>query len=171
MAKPPASNQNGFPPARHDHARCVARALEQAEGICAKRSAQFTGLRRQVLGIIWNSHSPIGAYEILAALSSRERRPAPPTVYRALEFLQAHGLVHRIESKNAYIGCAHLETAQHAGQFLMCRACGQTAEACDKDLSRAIQKLAEKSGFSLEEQTVELSGLCPACKSKNRHAA
>ncbi len=145
--------------------------MEAARQVCAIHGAQFTELRRQVLEIVWGSHAPIGAYEILSALTKNGRRPAPPTVYRALEFLLAHGLAHRIESKNAYVGCSHLHDDDRHSQFLICRACGQAVEACDPNLSQAIQRLAEESGFTLEGQTVELAGLCPACKDKDTHAS
>lgn len=170
MPPRPRSAKTAFPSSRHDHANCVAKALKTAELVCARRGAQFTGLRRQVLGIVWNSHNPVGAYEILAALTAGGRRPAPPTVYRALEFLQAHGLVHRIESRNAYIGCPHPEAAHHNGQFLICKDCGRIAEISDRGLSNAISRLAKNSGFVLEEPMVELAGLCPACKGKDAHA-
>ncbi|MDK9722725.1 MAG: transcriptional repressor [Rhodospirillales bacterium] len=159
-----------FPKPSHDHASCVAKALGAAEIACARQGALFTPLRRQVLEIVWGSHNPIGAYEILDALAEGGRRPAPPTVYRALDFLQAHGLVHRIESKNAYIGCSQRHEGGESGQFLICRACGQTVEACDPDLAKAISQLAAASGFALESQTVELTGLCPSCsKGKDQH--
>ncbi len=170
MPSRPQPAKAAFPSSRHDHARCVAKAMETAELVCAKRGAQFTGLRREVLSIVWNSHSPVGAYEILAALAKGGRRPAPPTVYRALEFLQAHGLVHRIECKNAYIGCTHPEAAHHNGQFLICKDCGRIAEISDKGLSNAISRLARNSGFALEEPMVELAGLCPSCKGRQAHA-
>ena len=93
----------------HDHRVCVKDALEQATAICAKRGARLTPIRRRVLELIWASHKPSGAYDILEALSqeSRGKRIAPPTVYRALDFLLEQGLIHRLESLNAFIGCPH----------------------------------------------------------------
>ena len=160
-----------FPMPSHDHKHCIARAMEKAEQACAQQGAQLTLLRRRVLEIVWGRHTPIGAYEILDSLSKDGRRPAPPTVYRALDFLLAQGLVHRIESQNAYVGCQQAHRADHQGQFLICRACGQTVEACNTELERAIRHLAQASGFSLEGQTVELKGLCPSCQTKDQHAA
>jgi Fur family zinc uptake transcriptional regulator len=166
-AKPAAVLQ--FPKPSHDHARCVARAMQSAGEACARQGALLTDLRRDVLSIVWSSHNPIGAYEILAALASGGRRPAPPTVYRALDFLLAQGLVHRIESKNAFVGCSKGHETAHHGQFLICRTCGQTIEADDKAVEKALSQLAKASGFLLEGQTVELKGLCPACKGKEKH--
>jgi Fur family zinc uptake transcriptional regulator len=170
MRKSPANAAPHFPKPSHDHARCVAKAMALAEQACARQGAQLTELRKRVLEIVWGSHTPIGAYEILNSLSADGRRPAPPTVYRALDFLLAQGLVHRIESQNAFVGCQHGQQAGHHGQFLICRACGQTVEACNTELEQAIRHLAQASGFALEEQTVELKGLCPACKTKDQHA-
>src|SRR5690606_29397539 len=102
---------------QHDHRRCIADALDAAERVCAGRGARLTELRRRVLELVWQSHRPVGAYPLLAALGRDGHAPAPPTVYRALDFLQAQGLVHRIESRNAYVGCPHPET-DHTGQLM-----------------------------------------------------
>lgn len=160
-----------FPAVRHDHARCVERAMLAAETACKEQGAHLTELRRQVLSIVWSSHVPLGAYEILAAMTTGGRRPAPPTVYRALEFLLEQGLVHRIESRNAYVGCQSHCGKDHQSQFLICKLCGQTLEVSDAKLSKAIQALAKTSGFELSGQTVELQGLCPACHASQGHAA
>ena len=89
----------------HDHRRCVADALDKAEALCSDRGARLTKLRCRVLELVWNSHAPIGAYDVLRRLSQEHQSAAPPTVYRALDFLLEQGLIHRIESLNAYIGC------------------------------------------------------------------
>ena len=92
----------------HDHSRCVAEALAEAEALCAKQGTRLTTLRKRVLELVWASHKPLGAYDILGVLSEEDgRRAAPPTVYRALDFLLENGLVHRIASLNAFIGCVH----------------------------------------------------------------
>ena len=97
-----------FPAAGHDHASCAAAALEQAEKICERDGLRLTPIRRQVLEIIWSSHEPSRAYDILAELSRRSgRQITPPTVYRTLDFLQKARLIHRIESQNAFVGCAN----------------------------------------------------------------
>ena len=100
LAKP------AFPTPDHDHGRCTADALAHAETVCEARAQKFTPIRRQVLGALLSSHRPLGAYEIIDELAKSMPRPAPITVYRALDFLMANGLVHRIESGNAYLACA-----------------------------------------------------------------
>ena len=152
-----------FGGARHDHTACIADALSAAETICRERGARLTKLRRRVLELIWSSHAPVGAYEVLRRLSQEHQSAAPPTVYRALDFLLEQGLVHRIESLNAFVGCVAPSEA-HAGQFLICRHCGAAAEMRDRRVSKAIGQTASDLGFSLEAATVELRGLCPECR-------
>ncbi|MGB8273652.1 MAG: transcriptional repressor, partial [Alphaproteobacteria bacterium] len=139
MAKTPPATAEAlpFPGAAHDHGSCVAAAVEHAARLCAKRHARLTDLRRHVLELVWRSHEPVGAYAILETLRREGRKAAPPTVYRALEFLLAHGLVHRIESLNAFVGCVRPGSA-HGGQFLICSACGAAAELNDGRIGRAV---------------------------------
>ena len=146
----------------HDHHRCVANALVDAKVVCARRGARLTPVRQRVLEIIWQSHRPLGAYAILEVLSAEGHSPAPPTVYRALEFLLTHGLVHRLSSLNAFIGCTR-PGHPGAGQFLLCTACGSAAELNDSAIERAIERSAAAEGFTSQVHTVEISGLCPHC--------
>ena len=79
-------------------------------------------------------------------------RNAPPTVYRALDFLLKHGLIHRIESMNAFVGCA-TPADTHKGQFFICRACGNVAETHSEDISEAIEESATQAGFWWRRQS------------------
>src|SRR6202051_4290216 len=88
-----------FPPPDHDHGRCTADALRHAERVCEQREQKFTPIRRRVLETLLSSHRPLGAYEVIDELAKSMPRPAPITVYRALDFLMENGLVHRIESR------------------------------------------------------------------------
>jgi Fur family zinc uptake transcriptional regulator len=148
---------------RHDHEACIGTALDRAARLCARRGVRLTPLRRRVLELVWRGHAPVGAYDILALLSAETGPVAPPTVYRALEFLQAHGLVHRIESLNAYFGCERPDAA-HGGQFLLCTECGAAAELDRGDIADAARRAAERLGFVVERQTIELRGRCPRCR-------
>ena len=152
-----------FPSDEHDHRRCVANALDDAEAVCAEHGARLTPVRRRVLEIIWQSHRPLRAYAILEVLSGEGHSPAPPTVYRALEFLLTHGLVHRLSSLNAFIGC-HRPGHPGAGQFLLCTGCGTAAELNDTGIERAIERSSAAEGFTSHVHTVEISGLCPHCR-------
>ena len=149
----------------HDHGTCVDSALIAAAAVCTKRGARLTPLRRRVLELIWRSHAPVGAYDLLRALTATQRGAAPPTIYRALDFLLAHGLVHRIESLNAFVGCAHPQQA-HGGQFLICADCGAAAEVHDPRVDAAIGRRASELGFSVRHKTVEVQGLCTPCQKR-----
>jgi Fur family zinc uptake transcriptional regulator len=148
----------------HDHSHCVHSALSEADALCARQGVRLTALRRRVLELVWQSHKPLGAYDILAVLSEEDgRRAAPPTVYRALDFLLENGLVHRIASLNAFVGCSHPEHA-HQGQFLICRQCHAAIELEQSAISNAIVVGAGSVGFTVESQTVEVVGLCALCR-------
>ncbi len=149
--------------AAHDHESCVERALDRAAAICARRGAKLTELRREVLRLLWRGHEPVGAYALLEALKRSHPGAAPPTVYRALEFLIAQRLIHRIESLNAYVGCPR-PAEPHASQFLICGKCGTAAELDDADLADDLLARASALGFAVERQVIELRGLCPHCR-------
>lgn len=147
----------------HDHGKCIRAAIAQAEQLCAERGARLTVLRRRVLELVWNSHRPRGAYDILGDLADGGRSPAPLTVYRALDFLQTQGLVHRIESLNAFVGCSSPQL-HHNGQFLVCSGCGTAVELMDERIERTIREAVTAEGYQITRQTVEIHGLCPACQ-------
>ena len=146
----------------HDHQDCVAKALEMAEELCQRHKKRFTDIRRRVLELVWSQHKPIGAYDLLELLQ-KEGRAAPPTVYRALDFLQQLGLVHRLASLNAYVGCT-VPGEPHDGQFLICESCHSLAEMDVPSITSAIEESALESGFSPKSHTIEIMGLCPSCR-------
>jgi Fur family zinc uptake transcriptional regulator len=151
-----------FAPRTHDHAECVETALDRATTVCDARGVRLTELRRQVLELVWRRHEPVGAYDLLDELKIVHRRAAPPTIYRALEFLMDQGLVHRIESLNAYVGCTRPEE-RHAGQFLICTRCGSIGELDDAEIARAVTDRAAAMGFTVLRQTIEVRGICAEC--------
>lgn len=152
-----------FQSASHDHDNCVDGALARAAQLCTARGARLTELRREVLTLVWRGHEPVGAYAILEALKRSHPGAAPPTVYRALDFLIEQGLIHRIESLNAYVGCPRPER-KHACQFLLCERCGAAGELDDPTIADAVERRAGKLGFAVAQQTIELRGLCPRCR-------
>ncbi|OAN88561.1 Fur family transcriptional regulator [Marinobacter sp. EhC06] len=152
----------------HNHDACVSQALTDARAICQRQNARLTPIRERVLELIWQSHKPLGAYDVLGELSTDGHNAAPPTVYRALDFLQQHGLVHRIASLNAFIGCTHAGE-NHTGMFLICRACGNVLELTAPSVSTEVRKAASEEGFRAENTTLEIAGLCPRCQSEPDH--
>jgi len=151
-----------FPDADHDHDTCVAAALSDAESICARRGARLTPKRQAVLSLLLQDHVPLGAYEIAERVEWDGRRPASVAIYRVLAFLESLGLVHRIESLNAYLACVRPSRA-HGAQFLVCTACRRVAEASDTAMQRAVIRLAANIGFLVRAPVVEIKGLCPDC--------
>ncbi|AOY89590.1 Fur family transcriptional regulator [Marinobacter salinus] len=147
----------------HNHDACVTRAIADARSICQQHNARLTPTRERVLELIWQSHKPLGAYDVLAGLAEDGHNAAPPTVYRALDFLQQQGLVHRIASLNAFIGCTHAGET-HTGMFLICRACRNVLELKAPAVSRAVQAAAEREAFKMDDVTLEIAGLCPGCQ-------
>ncbi|MGB0732324.1 MAG: Fur family transcriptional regulator [Pontibacterium sp.] len=148
--------------ANHDHAHCESAALADAKALCQSRGLRLTPIREHVLTLIWQSHKPLGAYEILPQLAEAGFNSAPPTVYRALEFLQEQGFVHRIASLNAFIGCPSPDH-QHSGYFLICRSCQNAVEMNGADAEAFIHHQANALGFQVETVATEVSGLCPNC--------
>ena len=142
--------------------------LDRAGRICEDRGARLTALRRQVLGLILERSGPVGAYDLLDGLRPFRTRAAPPTVYRALDFLLQHGLIHRLERLSAFVGCVagehegH-EHEDHAAQFLICLGCKRVIELEDRDTSQALSEAAVRAGFRVSRATVEAEGLCAAC--------
>ncbi|QQS12963.1 MAG: transcriptional repressor [Rhodospirillales bacterium] len=153
--------------APHDHAHCVEDALALADRVCRERGARFTDLRRRVFELVWASHKPVGAYAILETLRTEGLGSAPPTVYRALDFLLENGLVHRVESLNAFVGCAHPGEA-HRGFFLICHRCGDARELHDDSLAESIAAGARAHGFAPAHMTLEIAGTCGPCLAAGR---
>jgi len=148
----------------HDHAKCIESALNIAQDICAARDTRFTPLRRKVLELVWEEHSPVTAYELLDMLSNAgNKRVAPPTIYRALDFLIEEGFVHRIESLNAFIGCPD-PGHKHQRHFLICRKCRNVSEVNDTKLMAHISRAAAFQGYSCENSMLEIMGLCANCQ-------
>jgi Fur family zinc uptake transcriptional regulator len=140
--------------------------LIRATALCESRGVRLTDLRRQVLGLILESDAPTGAYDLLDRLKATRVGAAPPTVYRALDFLLEQGLIHKLESLSAFVGCIADEDHHHhhhAAQFLICRTCGKVAEIEDHDLAHALQDAAKRLGFTLGKATIEADGQCAVC--------
>jgi Fur family transcriptional regulator, zinc uptake regulator len=144
-------------------------ALARAAAACEQRGARLTDLRRDVLGLILEAPEPAGAYHLLERLRARRGGAAPPTVYRALDFLLEQRLIHRIERLAAFVGCldAHAHDHDHAAQFLICRGCGHVIEIEDAALAHALEAAAKRAGFAVARATIEAEGLCSACAARD----
>ncbi|HSD17277.1 MAG TPA: transcriptional repressor [Thermomonas sp.] len=145
----------------HDAAGFVA-AVERA---CSERGLRLTEIRARVLGLVADAGKPIKAYDLLDRVREGEGAgaAAPPTVYRALDFLLANGFIHKLESVNAFVACHHPNAAQHSAPFLICDACHKAVELEDEHVVATLDVQARALGFSPQTQTLEVHGLCAEC--------
>ena len=155
-----------FPAPDHDHDRCASDAIAHAEAICRAHAERLTPMRRQVLEALLSSHLPLGAYELIDRLARQGARPAPITIYRALDFLREQGLVHRIESRNAFIACVHNHESGDPVVFLICEKCGAVGEAASAAVADTIKSASRAAGFTPKTPVIEISGVCAHCKAK-----
>lgn len=137
--------------------------MDQIEACCQKEGLRLTPIRRRVLELIVVADKPIKAYDLLDQLKVEHPSAAPPTIYRALEFLLAHHFIHRIETLNAFVSCVHPEHP-HEGQFLICNRCHQVVEIEDKVLNERLSQAAGSEGFTPSHQVLEIYGYCDDCQ-------
>jgi Fur family zinc uptake transcriptional regulator len=149
----------------HDRSGLTGRALKAelkaADARCAETEQKLTAPRRRVLELLLEAGQPVKAYDLIAGFGEDGAPAKPPTVYRALDFLERQGFAHRIESLNAYVACKQGPEA-HAAAFLICDCCGETREVEPVGAERLIE-LAGRAGYSVSVVTVEAHGRCAAC--------
>lgn len=137
--------------------------LEAADRHCQARGVRLTDTRRRVLELALAKSGVVKAYDVLAALQKERGQVAPPTVYRALDFLLAQGLLHRVDALNGFIVCQHLD-CPHESLTLVCEACGRVTEFDGSDILAALRAAAAASGFQARRADVVLSGTCQECQ-------
>lgn len=146
--------------------KSLAEILQHAETLCKQREVRLTPQRSKVLELVCAADGPIGAYEILDRLRQTIGNPAPPTVYRALDFLLEQGLIHKLESLHAYVGCSHPDHP-HASQFLICSDCGDVREIESSGIADGLRQAQKNTGFKAKRPVVELLGTCARCQVSN----
>jgi Fur family zinc uptake transcriptional regulator len=137
--------------------------LDRLEALCQRRGGRITQKRRAVLGKLLAGKRPLTAYELLDMLRPSDPSATPMSVYRCLDFLVEHGLVHRLETTKSFFVCEHPDHP-HAAQFLICRQCGTVVEAEDQCVTAATESLSDRVGFALDHRTIELTGICLSCQ-------
>ncbi len=152
----------------HDHAcehgHPPVDVLKVAEARCAEQKLKLTPIRREVLSHLAASPAPVGAYDLIELMHRASgRRPAPISVYRVLDFLLEAGLAHRIESRNAFVACAHRHDSRDLVVFMICDSCGCVSEASGAPVQRDLAGIAEAAGFKPATQVVEMFGRCAHC--------
>jgi Fur family zinc uptake transcriptional regulator len=146
----------------HDHAHDHDHNHSQAHD---RASAALTPGRRRILTILEEAGQPLGAYEMIDRLAAANgKRPAPISIYRALDFLVDQGLVHRLASRNAFMACGQAHQAHEMVAFLICDLCGLVSEAASQPMRKSLTALAQKIGFSARDQIIEVTGRCAACQ-------
>jgi Fur family transcriptional regulator, zinc uptake regulator len=136
--------------------------LRAVEARCAELDQRLTSPRRRAIELLLQAGAPMKAYDLIAGFGEHGAPAKPPTVYRALDFLERHGFAHRIQSLNAFVACRR-GLPSHAAAFLICDCCGATQEV-QPAVSAAMEVEAAKSGYALQSLTVEAHGLCAACR-------
>ena len=154
----------------HHHVHDAAGFVAAVERACNERGLRLTAIRARVLGLVAQAGRPIKAYDLLEQIrldNSREGEgagaAAPPTVYRALDFLLANGFIHKLESINAFVACHHPNAAQHSVPFLICDRCHSATELEDAGIVGQLDAAARALGFAPQAQTLEVHGLCARC--------
>jgi Fur family zinc uptake transcriptional regulator len=137
--------------------------LVKAKSYCKDKGARLTPLRERVYEILINQDSAIGAYDLLDELRKTENNAKPPTVYRALDFFLDLGLVHKVESTNAFMACHHFDSS-HPVQFLICDTCGDVQEIQSAGVKETLEAQAEQNAFVILRQTIEAHGVCQKCQ-------
>ena len=135
----------------------------QAKRHCESKEARFTPIREKVYRLLLEQEGALGAYDLLDMLKQTEAAAKPATVYRSLDFLLEYGLVHRIESSNAFVACHHFGCS-HPVQMLICEGCGSVQEIQSEGLKALLAEQADKYGFNISRQMIEAHGLCVNCQ-------
>ena len=151
-----------LPNASHDHQQCVKTALTTAERLCIERGVQLTSIRHQVLELIWESHKAVKAYDLLDKLKLTLQAAKPATIYRALDFLLEQGLVHRVESLNAFVGC-RCSGSQHEQLLLICKQCHEVEERTANLVMSALSQELKDASFIGHSKAIEIHGICNRC--------
>jgi len=147
----------------HDHKKCVAEAIGVAEQLCEVRGVQLTLIRHQVLELIWASHKAVKAYELLDQIKPLQAAAKPATIYRALDFLIEQGLIHRVESLNAFVGCS-CSGRQHELLLLICKCCHEVEERLAPQVMQAISDEFSQAHFTAHSKAIEAHGICGKCR-------
>jgi Fur family transcriptional regulator, zinc uptake regulator len=152
-----------MPPSATSGSRSVSARLDVAETLCAERGRRLTPIRRKVLELLLRHGRSLKAYELLEEMRGVHPGAAPPTVYRALDFLVEEGLIHRLDAVNAWSACHDAEGAPH-DLLVVCTCCGKVAEISDPALSHQLAERVKKTGYVLATHETELRALCPQCQ-------
>lgn len=162
----PLNSELAPPVSSHDHQQCVSKALHTAEQLCFARGVQLTAIRQQVLTLIWENHKAVKAYELLDKIKPLQNAAKPATIYRALDFLIEQGLIHRVESLNAFVGC-RCSGQPHEQLLLICKQCEEVEERPAVHVMQMIANELAAAHFLVHSKAIEIHGICEKCAMLN----
>jgi len=148
---------------RSQRTEAIRARLDVAESLCAQRGKRLTPIRRKVLELLLRHDRSLKAYELLDEIRGVHPGAAPPTVYRALDFLLEEGLIHRLDAVNAWSAC-HDAAGEPHDILVVCTCCGAVAEVSDPAMSRQLAERVAKTGFAPATHETEIRALCPVCQ-------
>lgn len=155
-----------FPSPGHDHRACMDGALGRAKSRCLEKGIKWTALRERVFQHVTASHRPVSAYDLIESLAQDGKRLAPVSVYRILEVLQSAGIVHRLETRNAFYACMSAHEADRQTVTFVCGECDCVTEAEAPDAFRAIGEVSKAAHFQPQGTIIEVTGICAACRER-----
>ena len=148
----------------------MVNSLGAAEEHCRARGAALTAIRRTVLTLLYSAPGGMKAYDLLDQVKLTKAGATPPTVYRALDFLMEHGLVHKISKANVFRACSlGCHAHSHPGLFLVCPKCNGVEELDDHPATHSLLQSVSKRGYTIASEEIEVSALCPRCISVVNH--
>ncbi|GAB4172063.1 MAG: transcriptional repressor [Wenzhouxiangellaceae bacterium] len=136
--------------------------IREVEARCERDQLRLTPIRRRVLELVIEAGGPVKGYDLLDQLKADLPGAAPPTVYRALDFLLENHFIHRLESLNAYVSCFQ-PNRRHSGGFLICEQCGSVTEVPGPVAGCELEEVARAQGFEPSRQVLEIYGRCRRC--------
>lgn len=143
--------------------REVKQMIKELENLCKEKGMRYTLPRRLTLEVIAASPRPIGAYDVIDEIGKIADRPKPTTVYRAIDFLQQCGFIHRIESLNAFMAC-HAGHSHEGSQFIVCNECSKVVEIHLYRLPKDLKKIVDDADFKIAHWNTEIHGTCQECQ-------
>ncbi len=160
-------NAPSFPARDHDHGVCMDGALVRAKSRCIEKGIKWTALREQVFRHVTTNHKPVSAYDLIESLAREGKRLAPVSIYRILDVLQEAGIVHRLESRNAFFACMSGHESTRQTVTFVCEGCERVTEIEAPAAYRAIGEASEAARFYPRSTIVEVSGTCAECRNSS----
>ena len=140
----------------------IAQFMLGVESRCKERGASLTPIRKEVLSLLVRSPNGLKAYDLLNQIKSVRANATPPTVYRALDFLIAQGLAHKIGRMNLFVACRHA-SHQLPSLFVVCQKCGAVRELEEPEVMQGLSEMLANAGYRLDSPEVEITAVCPSC--------